>query len=72
MGPNMINWLKHVYWWITSFPLTDYHYMTGLVGEREMKCLVCGKIEIDDMSERDLERERRMSDLWSEVYKEGS
>ena len=41
----MKNWLKHLWAWILTFPIGDYHLYTGLAGSGEYYCLLCGKKE---------------------------
>ncbi len=67
-------WLAHLWQWFYAtlhFPLPwrDIHLWTGVVGEREQTCLICGRQGMDrSMTDEELEEEKKMSAAYEVVH----
>lgn len=50
-------------------PREDVHLWTGIVGEREQDCLICGAKGMDrDISDAEIERDREMSAEYDKLH----
>ncbi len=53
----MRHWLKHLWAWVTDFPVPCQHAWGSVLGATEEQCLLCGKAQVKEQKELDWDLE---------------